>query len=402
MHYDVAIIGAGPAGSAASMKLSENGINHCFIDSSSFPRDKICGDALSGKVVNYLKKELPSLLNQLSIEDGFLPSHGIKFISTQNKTLHLPFKKEIDTANPPGYVASRLDFDHRIFSKAQEKEYCTYINDQVKTIQLNEDKYVIKTKQDKNLSANYIIGSDGAQSIVKRQLFQGKSYSSNASLGIRQYWEGVDADFETGFIELHYFDSLLPGYFWIFPMSDNRCNVGLGLLAKDAKKYKINIKKLFERIINDEDRIKHRFRKGYALEEVKTWGLPLYNKKTKLVNNKAYLSGDAASLIDPFTGEGISNALWSGKWAAEEITDLLQNKKPIISYQQKVYKKLGAELKTSLAMQKLSRKKYLLNFVIRKAEKNKQLKSILMNMFSEVDLRKELKNPLFYLKLLFR
>ncbi|MBO6518329.1 MAG: FAD-dependent monooxygenase, partial [Bacteroidia bacterium] len=58
-HYKVAIIGAGPAGATLSMGLSKNGIQHVLIDKATFPRDKICGDALSGKVVYALNRVKP-------------------------------------------------------------------------------------------------------------------------------------------------------------------------------------------------------------------------------------------------------------------------------------------------------------------------------------------------------
>jgi 2-polyprenyl-6-methoxyphenol hydroxylase-like FAD-dependent oxidoreductase len=76
---DIIIIGAGPAGCATSLFLSKAGIPHTIIEKSKFPRDKVCGDALSGKVVYVLKQLNPALLDKLSNQpQSFLPSWGVK------------------------------------------------------------------------------------------------------------------------------------------------------------------------------------------------------------------------------------------------------------------------------------------------------------------------------------
>ena len=135
------------------------------------------------------------------------------------------------------------------------------------------------------------------------------------------------------------------------------------------------------------------------------FGLPLGSEHRELVSDNVILLGDAAALIDPFTGEGIGNAMISGMLAAEQIEASLKEKnysKSILStYTQKVYHRLGKELQLSKQMQELSRFPWLFNFVVNKARKNKELQEVISCMFESVDVRKKLSNPMFYLRILF-
>ncbi len=113
------------------------------------------------------------------------------------------------------------------------------------------------------------------------------------------------------------------------------------------------------------------------------------------------LVGDAASLIDPFTGEGIGNAMISGKIAAEVISEkLLDPDLDLSVYDQRVYSKLWKELNLSHKLQQLAMKKWLFNWLVNKATTNKTLSHMISNMFMDLDVRDQLKQPSFYFKLL--
>ena len=117
------------------------------------------------------------------------------------------------------------------------------------------------------------------------------------------------------------------------------------------------------------------------------------------------LVGDAASLIDPFSGEGIGNAMKSGMIAAQIAEKcLLANDFSdnfIGQYDIEVYNKLWSELNLSRKMQQLVNYPKLFNLVVIKANKNKVLRETIICMFDDLDLREKLKQPSFYFKLLF-
>ena len=117
------------------------------------------------------------------------------------------------------------------------------------------------------------------------------------------------------------------------------------------------------------------------------------------------LCGDAAMLIDPFTGEGIGNAMFSGLYAANQVELCLQQNNFSASfmkqYDDELYHRLWSELLLSYRMQQLVNFPSLFNFVVRKANSNKLLSETISCMFEDLDMRARLKDPMFYFKLLF-
>ena len=116
-------------------------------------------------------------------------------------------------------------------------------------------------------------------------------------------------------IELHFIDEVRPGYFWIFPTDDNRANIGIGMGHSDIKNKAINLKKVLAKAI-ESPAFKARFADARPLEKPIGWNLPVSSKR-RTTREWFPSVGDAASLIDPFTGEGIGNALCSASTAIE-------------------------------------------------------------------------------------
>src|SRR4051812_41038012 len=110
INSDIVIAGAGPAGATASLFLCKEKIPHVIIDKAKFPRDKICGDALSGKVVEVLQMLDPKLLDAIYNDNSkFLGSYGVKFAAPNSKYIDIPFKIDLNTLKQaPGFIAKRI------------------------------------------------------------------------------------------------------------------------------------------------------------------------------------------------------------------------------------------------------------------------------------------------------
>src|SRR5436853_3783238 len=112
MTTDILIIGAGPAGITTAMFLAKEGVQTVVVDKAAFPRDKVCGDALSGKVVDVLKKLDDRIISQLELEPMQVGSYGVTFIAPNLKTLRVPFRnKNEQIKTSPGFISKRIDFD---------------------------------------------------------------------------------------------------------------------------------------------------------------------------------------------------------------------------------------------------------------------------------------------------
>ncbi len=409
--YDeqVVIIGAGPGGSTTSMVLSDHGVSHLLIDKAVFPRDKVCGDALSGKVMSVLKRLRAESANEmLGNKENFLGSYGVKFVAPNGKSLEIPFKQNNEQSNPPGYVSPRLAFDNYLYQKTESAFAKRLCGVTIKKV-TREASYIILECVSNNeviyIRTRLVIGAEGERSAVARDLGGFKKNPESYCAGLRAYYKNVSGMHQNNFIELHFLKEALPGYFWIFPMAGGMANVGLGMLSSKVSKNKVNLKSLFANLIEHHKEIRPRFEHAQLLSPVQGWGLPLGNRRRPLSGAGYMLVGDAGSLIDPFTGEGISNAMISGVKAGEMAVKCVSEKDYssalLKQYDEAVYSRLWSELKLSSTLQKMVEVPWLFNIIANKAEKNKVLEETLMCMFDDIELRSRLTNPLFYFKLLF-
>tara|TARA_A100001037_G_scaffold306322_1_gene350689 strand:+ start:1385 stop:2599 length:1215 start_codon:yes stop_codon:yes gene_type:complete len=402
--YDVIIVGAGPAGSTAALYAHRAGLKCLLVDKSTFPRDKICGDALSGKSVRIFR-EL-DLLEEIENLDGAVinritfgaPSH-------KNFNVYLNGSKKNDYITK-GFVIKREIFDHFLFQQAEK------VTDTIQgfsvTDLLQDNGRVVgiegrKKKGDKQkIEASIVMGCDGYNSIVARKLGLYEMDMDNTSVAIRCYYEGVKGLKDQ--IELHYVKEVNPGYFWLFPAGNGIANIGLGLSKNDIKKDSRTLTQILDEITNSEY-FKDRFEGAKQLEKPIGWNLPLGRIHRENHGNGFMLLGDAAGLIDPFTGEGIGNAMVSAKYAmqiaAKSKTSGNYSKNAFSEYDQLLWYEIGKELRTSTKLQNLARSRFLLNFVINRAARNEEVQEIISGMLSHEIPKDELSNPLFYFKILF-
>lgn len=402
--YDAIIVGAGPAGSSAAIYCNKLGLNTLLLDKSIFPRDKICGDALSGKSVKILE-EL-DLLQDLDKLDGAIINRII-FGNPNHSECELHLNKSLNKRHiSHGFVIPRKIFDNYLFKKASvvsnvvsgfNVEDLIYDKSQVVGV-----KGKSKNGQQKKYFGNIVLGADGPYSIVSRKSGLYNSDMNYTAVGLRCYYENVED--LTDQIELHYVNETIPGYFWIFPAGNKKANIGVGLLKSRAKKKKYNLQEIMSQVINSKN-FKHRFKNSNALEKPKGWNLPFGNTKRGNHGNGFLLLGDAAGLVDPFTGEGIGNAMESGKIAANIVLKAKKinnfSSQILSEYDKVLWEYLGSELKTSTLLLKLAHYRILLNFVIDRASRNKNIKNMISGMLADEVPKTELSNPMFYLKTLF-
>ncbi len=407
---NIVIIGAGPAGCATSLFLSKHKIHHTIIDKAIFPRDKVCGDALSGKTVYVLNQLDPTIIPEFNeLKNEFIESWGVKFVAPNGKAIDIPFKSDMSKEQlPPGFIAKRFDFDNELF-KRLDRTFATVIEGAevtqiVKTANGTDVFYEKENSKFEIRNSKLIIGAEGDRSIVAKKFAGIQKDNDHYCAGIRAYYEGVTGMHEQNFIELHFLPEMLPGYFWIFPLPNGMANVGAGMLSSEVSKRKVNLKADMLKAIESNPNIKERFKNATLQGKIQGWGLPLGSKKRPVSGEGFLLVGDAGSLIDPFTGEGIGNALYSGMMAANHIAECIKQDKFDADFMKQYdiafYNRQWDELKLSHTMQKLCKFPWLFNFVVNKAHRNKTLRETISCMFEDLDLRAKMRNPLFYVKLL--
>jgi geranylgeranyl reductase family protein len=371
-HFDIAIIGAGPAGTTAALALKESGLKVALIDKSSFPRDKVCGDAIGGrvkKVLGEIKSEFPNELKNYPQKNI---SSGWKLFAPNGKTIEVNFVN-------PGYVSRRIDFDDWLFSKVRGQKNLEIINSGISDLHSDENGIEIITDNNEKVNATLVIGCDGAHSIVAKKLAGFKVDHRHYSGAVRAYYQDIEGTANSEMLEIHLVNGFLPGYFWIFPLYDNLCNVGFGMLSSDIKERRIDLKVALKEIIQSSSSLKGRFRNARLVDDVTGFGLPLGGIARNISGHRYMLCGDAASLIDPLTGEGIGNAMLSGMYAAKKAIKCFEKNSfsahEMKGYDEAVYNKLLPELKKNLFMQRAFNRPWLINLLVNVAIASPGLKN---------------------------
>jgi geranylgeranyl reductase family protein len=404
-EYDIIIIGAGPAGSAAGLYAARSGLKTLLLDKEKFPRDKICGDALSGKSVMVLR-DLNLLDKIQKLPGAFIQT--IIFSSPNHYSFKIDLKKTRLKETPKGFVIRRKIFDDFIFRLAKKNVTHCIERFDVKGIIREKSKICGVSGMDLNNGKNMqyrakiILGADGYRSIISRELGFYQHDPEHTVVALRCYYKNVKD--LTDQIELHYIDEVIPGYFWIFPAENNCANIGIGMLYKYIKKKKVDLKIALNNALKS-PHFKTRFENAIPLEKPAGWNLPVGSKHRRIYGNGFLLLGDAAGLIDPFTGEGIGNALFSAKFAIKTVREAIKandfSEKFLARYDSQLWDEIGDELKVSTKLQKLGRIRFLLNLVVKKAAHNPEVSNIIAGMLANEIPRKNLANPLFYIRLLF-
>ena len=389
---DVCILGAGPAGAAAALKLSRLGIPCIIIDKATFPREKICGDGISHRVMDIVSKWIdPSVAERFAAAKTIhLDSWGLLFEGTKQNRFDIeyrPFKdktKEI----PSGFVCKRYEFDNFLVNEVRNCPNITLMeNVEITDFQQNtegvspnnqagKNGWILKNKtSDIVINTRLLLVADGAHSRFARHIGGIEMDPKHYMASVKAYYKGVIGFHADNYLEFYFHADFLPGYFWIFPLPNGEANVGIAIVSEEVSKRKLNLKKCLQEVIDS--KFKDRFKDAELIGEIQGFGLPLGSKKRKLSGENYMLLGDAACLIDPLTGEGIANALVSGAVAAEQAAKCLEKNdfsaQILRGYDERIYRMRGQEFKVSYWLQRQFRHAWFFNALAFIVSKNKRL-----------------------------
>ncbi|QCK15777.1 NAD(P)/FAD-dependent oxidoreductase [Mangrovivirga cuniculi] len=319
--HDILIVGAGPGGAAMAAYLAKNGIDVLLIDSSEFPRDKVCGDFVGPVAIAELQNlgiagldEFPktNLINQASV---FLDG---------NEIINRPIPK-VEGIPYYGRVIPRIILDKWIVDKAIENGATLSENTRLTDFSITDEKVsaVIKKKNTKTtVSAKIIIGADGSNSTVSRIFHGDKPLEEDRILAVRGYFKNIKGPEDR--CDLYFTKDSFPGYYWLFPTGKGNANVGVGMVLKTMPKNETHLKDLLTDLIGKDPGLSQRIGSGELSGRISGWPLSTYNPEKNIISDRLILIGDAAGLINSLNGEGIQYALLSGRWAAETVLESIQ------------------------------------------------------------------------------
>ena len=310
---DVLVIGAGPAGSAASLTLARAGIDVVLVDQHAFPRDKVCGDGLIPDAHNALRKLglLDAVMAQAQAS-GFVGCIG-------------PRGGRIDV---PGALAvlPRKQLDHILCRAAVDSGVRMFAPLRF-VAPIEADGVVVGASLQhgdtrRELHARWVVLATGA--VPQALLVSGMSQRHTPSgVALRGYIKNERMVGRIDKLEVVWHRALTPGYGWIFPCRDGVFNIGVGIFAGQGRRSRneSNLRQVFEDFTRVYAPARELMSDGTPLGPMKGAPLRCTLEGARYSRPGLLVTGEAAGSTYSFTGEGIGKALETGIHAAEAIVE---------------------------------------------------------------------------------
>ena len=288
--YDLAVVGAGPAGAAAALSAlrTKPDARVLLLDRSAFPRDKACGDGIAPHALDELAR-----LGAAEVLADRVAIRRLRLISARGTEAETLLQR-------PDVVVPRMVFDARLVELAVARG-AELRQQNIRSVTQQHDRVLI----DGSLEARVVIGADGANGVVRRSLGLSRQGDGSTAVAVRGYIDFPTSDPE----QLIVMDGRnWPAYAWRFDAGDGTSNVGFGLLLSSLRALGHGKRILEERMVE-------LLPEAANARDLRSHHLPLSTSRPLQPSGRVLLAGDAASLVNPLTGEGIFYALLSGRLA---------------------------------------------------------------------------------------
>ena len=311
LRYDVTIIGGGLAGLALSIQLAKKKYAVALFEKEEYPFHKVCGE--------YISLESWDFIERLGIPLS---------------TMQLPIIKKLFVSSPNGnylqhdlplggFGISRYTIDHELKKIAEASGVTIYENCKVEEVAFANEEFRLDTPKGIFIS-KVCCGSYGKRSNLdvkwKRSFVLQKNSKLNNNIGVKYH---IKFNAEADTIALHNFED---GYCGISKIENDTWCLCYITNAENLKNNSNSIIEMEKNVLYKNKHLKNIFETASIIYKTPlTISQISFAKKTQ-VQNHILLCGDAAGMITPLCGNGMSMALHSSKFAAEAIGDFLQNK----------------------------------------------------------------------------
>ena len=325
--HDVVVIGAGPSGSVLGYELAKVGLDVVILEKERIPRYKTCGGGVNVRTARLLDFDISSVTERTVTNGEVTYKLGSGFIKRYPE--------------PLTYMVMRDRFDQYLAEKAADAGTAVVDGHKVTNIERVNGHFSV-TCQKEEFSGRIIVGADGANSVVARKL----GLMKGAGLSV-----GLEAEVKVPARVLERWKSMVTidvgvipaGYGWVFPKG-NHLSIGVVGDVRHSEK----LRGYFERFVVGQKL------GDYKVLKFKGHKLPMRRPGMTIQKGRGLLVGDAAGLIDPFSGDGIYYAIRSAQMAAPAVVEELNSDEDGLSgYQRSVDDELMPDRQASATMLRL-------------------------------------------------
>jgi flavin-dependent dehydrogenase len=310
--YDVAIIGAGPAGCSAAILLAERGRTVVVLEREKFPRFKIGESLLPHSMAAFTRLGIRERLEAMAF-----PKFGGEIATgAGERAVKFYFKDGFGSRHTQAYQVKRADFDQLLMDRARECGAEIREEVSVEKVDLRPDGATLRLA-DGEVRAQYVVDGSGRQSVLGRQLGLKHDYPHLKKLSCYAHYDGVQRDegIDAGLTRLvHARDH----WFWLIPLTDSRTSIGVVMDSADFRARKATPEAVLAATLEESPLMRERMAGASRVTPVYSAGDYSY-RNSQLAGDRWLLAGDAAGFIDPIFSTGVFIALESGEQCAKAL-----------------------------------------------------------------------------------
>ena len=396
---DVVVVGAGPAGSLAAARLADLGRRVVLLEAASFPRDKVCGDVLLPEVEDSLARVGTGLDE---VAPDALRLDGCRYVSAAGRRMEGAFR-DGRGALRPWRILPRRDLDarlarHAVGRGAELRQRHRLIGLEWRPRAGVSRLRVATPAGVETMTARLVVGADGAASRVAREAglrpASDRADRRDLYVGMRAY---VDWPRDDRYLTIIADRQLMPGCCWIVPQPGGRANVGLGMVESDRRARGVKLRRRLEALLGEHA-------DPATVRDVDGWTLPGGHAGRRTVADGVVLVGDAAGLVDPFTGHGIHNAMASALDAAELADAAIRSGDtsaagPIAGFERAWRRRLLTEFRLGALLQRFHARPGLVDLAVARAAASRRWADRFMGLVGHAVPKTEVLRPGFLLDL---
>jgi flavin-dependent dehydrogenase len=320
--FDVAIAGAGPAGTSAAIQLAMDGARVLLVEEKKFPRPKLCGEFISPECVAHFKR--------LKVSEEMFSAGGTSLTQTvfySRRGHHVAVPSEWFKSGTNALGLSRSEMDHKLLERAKNAGVVVFEGShaaglvrehgQVRGMRVRRSDGNGSVSSDDYLAVVTIDATGRARSLA-RYLDQenpgGKKRPKPRLVAFKAHLE--NANVAPGACEIYFYKG---GYGGLSGIEGGVSNLCFIVSADDVRRYSSDPETVLREVVMKNVRAAHTLNAARACTSWLSVSLEGFGKRALAPADGLLTIGDAAAFIDPFTGSGMLMALESGQVAAEAV-----------------------------------------------------------------------------------